>query len=211
MITTNDIWNSNNEDVWQQALKRYWSFVKPTHLAIEEEFETIKPQELQKMNPMQWFDFLLTKYFFWKYTAPNRYKTTTSQLKRYLGPDDTLDNLFKIKEKIFNLNKEDIATGLKTACEIRGLGPPGASGLLAVLFPSHFATVDQFAVKALLEVNGLHEGVALSLMNQDQIKIKDGVVLINIMKEKAKKLNMKFKTSYWTPRKVDMVLWVSGR
>ncbi|MDA3788302.1 MAG: hypothetical protein PF503_07380 [Desulfobacula sp.] len=163
------------------------------------------------MNSKQWYEFLLTKYFFWKYTAPNRYKTTTTQLKRYLGPNDSLDNLFQIKEKIFNLNKEDIATGLKTACKIRGLGPPGASGLLAILFPSYFATVDQFAVKALLEVNSLPEKSAISAMNSDQIKIKDGVTLINIMKEKAKRLNAEFQTSFWSPRKVDMVLWVSAR
>ncbi len=211
LSTTNELWNSSKEKDWHHAVERYWTFVKPTHLAVEKEFMEINPQKIERMSARQWYEFLLTKYFFWKYTAPNRYKTTTIQLMRYLGPDDSLDNLFKIKEEIFRLNKEDIYSGLKTTGKIRGLGPPGASGLLAVLFPSHFATVDQFAVKALSEVNGLPEGSAISMMNPDQIKIKDGVVLINIMKEKAKRLNSEFNTSFWNPRKVDMVLWVSGR
>lgn len=163
------------------------------------------------MSPKQWYEFLPTKYFFWKYTAPNRYKTTTTQLKRYLGPDDSLDKLFQIKEQIFNMDKNNIAAGLRTAGKIRGLGPPGASGLLAVLFPYYFATVDQFAVKALSGVSNLPDKSIISAINPDQIKIKEGVILINIMKEKAKRLNAVFQTTYWTPRKVDMVLWVSAR
>lgn len=211
MLSTNKLWESNNEKEWLAVLNKYWDFVKPTHLEVEKEFDSFHSDKVKNMNPKQWYEFLYKKYFFWKYTAPNRYKTTTTQLKRYLGPDDCLDNLFKIKEEIFNFNKEDVSTGLKTAYKIRGLGPPGASGLLAVLFPSYFATVDQFAVKALLEVNSLPEKTVISAMNPNQIKIKDGVILINIMKEKAKVLNDKFQTSFWSPRKLDMVLWVSSR
>jgi len=211
MLSTNELWKSNDEKEWLAALKRYWNFVKPTHLKIEKEFDSIHSDQVKNMNPKQWYDFLLTKYFFWKYTAPNRYKTTTTQLKRYLGPDDSLDNLFQIKKQIFNSDKDDIATGLKTACKIRGLGAPGASGLLAVLFPSYFATVDQFAVKALSGISSLPEKSLITAINPDQIKIKDGVVLITIMKEKAKRLNARFSTTYWSPRKVDMVLWVSAR
>lgn len=209
MLSTNELWESSNEKEWLDVLNKYWSFVKPNHLKVEKEFDSICSDKVKNMTPQPWYEFLLTKYFFWKYTAPNRYKTTTTQLKRYLGPDDSLDNLFQIKEEIFNFNKEDVATGLKTACKIRCLGPPGASGLLAVLFPSYFATVDQFAVKALLEVNALPEKAAISGMNPNQIK--DGVTLINIMKEKAKILNDKFQTSFWNPRKLDKVFWVSSR
>ena len=68
---------------------------------IEKEFDSIHSDQVKNMNSKQWYEFLLTKYFFWKYTAPNRYKTTTTQLKKYLGPGDSLDNLFQIKEQIF--------------------------------------------------------------------------------------------------------------
>lgn len=211
MLLTNDLWNGGREKDWQIALERYWSYVKPTHLEIEREFDSIDAQEVEDMNAQQWYEFLLSKYFYWKYTAKNRYISTTNQLKRYLGPDDSLDNLFLIKEEIFSFDKEDIATGLDAACKIRGLGTAGASGLLAVLFPSHFATVDQFAVKALSDVRGLPEESAISKMKPEQIKTRDGVILINIMKQKANELNKTFETNDWSPRKVDMVLWVSAR
>ena len=45
----------------------------------------------------------------------------------------------------------------------------------------------------------------------ESLKIKDGIMLIEIMKEKAKELNKRFHTDFWTPRKIDMVLWSFGR
>jgi hypothetical protein len=44
---------------------------------------------------------------------------------------------------------------------IRGLGIAGASGLLSVLFPEYFGTVDQFVVMSLLCINGLKERKSL--------------------------------------------------
>lgn len=44
-------------------------------------------------------------------------------------------------------------------------------------------------------------------MNPNNITLKNGIVLINIMKDKAKENNKIFGTDFWTPRKVDMVLW----
>ncbi|MEW6412702.1 MAG: hypothetical protein AB1483_09555 [Candidatus Zixiibacteriota bacterium] len=211
MSATNKLWSSRDERSWLTALDKYWSYVKPTHLDIEREFNSLDVQQIEQMNAMQWYEFLLNKYFFWKYTARNRYVTTTSQLKKYLGPKDNLDNLFSIKQRIFEMNKDDIADGLNIACEIRGLGTAGASGLLAVLFPSHFATVDQFAVKALSEVSGLQEKYAITKMNPEQIRVSEGAVLIKIMRQKAKELNTVFSTDKWTPRKIDMVLWVASR
>ena len=48
-------------------------------------------------------------------------------------------------------------------------------------------------------------------MNPEGLKIKDGIILVNIMKEKAAELNAKFNTDFWTPRKIDMILWAYGR
>jgi hypothetical protein len=41
--------------------------------------------------------------------------------------------------------------------------------------------------------------------------ISDGVKLIEIMREKARELNIRFSTRLWTPRRIDMVLWVADR
>ena len=210
-METSRLWDSSIEEEWESHLKRYWTFIKPCHMAIEKEFDSFNANTVQKMDENEWYDFLKNKYFYWKYTAPNRYKTTTIQLEKYLGPEDSLDKLYLIKQNLFQFDKEDIETGLKTAQQIRGLGTAGASGLLAVLFPNYFATVDQFVVKALSDVKFLPEEEVIKGMNPEQLTIKDGVILTSIMRNKANELNQNFSSDQWTPRKVDIVLWVSSR
>ena len=75
------------------------------------------------------------------------------------------------------------------AKQIKGLGAAGASGLLALLFPRYFGTIDQFAVKALRQIDGLPEHAALQKMKSKNLNISDGVVLISIMRKKAEELN----------------------
>ena len=101
--------------------------------------------------------------------------------------------------------------GLKTASAIHGLGTAGASGLIALMYPQKFGTVDQFAVKALWQVEGLPEAEALVRMNPDSLTISDGVLIIGVLRRKAGDLNRTFKSAIWTPRKLDMVLWTFGR
>ncbi len=178
---------------------------------MEKEFDPLDANVVKSMNPEEWYEFLLHKYFFWKYTAPNRYTTTTRQLMKYKTSSCGLDALFLIKGRIFDFDKDDIVSGLKIACSIKGLGTAGASGLLAVLFPAKFATVDQFAVKALSAIDSLPQKSLILSMNPEQLKIRDAVTLIEIMRNKAKELNTKFNTSFWNPRRVDMILWVVQR
>ena len=140
-----------------------------------------------------------------------QYATTTAQLKNYKTLQYGLEDLFLIKKKIFDCDKDDIITGLNIASSIKGLGTAGASGLLAVLFPTKFATVDQFVVKALSAIANLPEKSLILSMNSDQLKIKDAVTLIKIMRKKAIELNTRFNTSFWNPRRIDMILWVIQR
>ena len=210
-METSRLWDSSKESDWQTPLDRYWTFIKPCHIAIEKEFDSFDANTLQEMDKNEWYEFLKNKYFYWKFTTPNRYKTTINHLKKYLDPEESLDKLYSIKQKLLQFDKGDIETGLKTAQEIRGLGTAGASGLLAVLFPNYFSTVDQFVVKALFDVTHLPERNIIKDMNPEQLNIKDGVILTSIMRNKATDLNQRFSTNQWTPRKVDMVLWVSSR
>jgi hypothetical protein len=110
-----------------------------------------------------------------------------------------------------SFNKNDIKERLKIAVEIKGLGTTGASGLLSILFPECFGTVDQFAVNALRKIEDLPERDVLSKMKPESLNLNDGVVLIQIMRDKAAQLNKKFKADTWTARKIDKVLWCVGR
>ena len=99
----------------------------------------------------QRYQLLHDEYFLWKYTAKNRLATTRKQLQRYIVDGD-LDSLDQIRKSILKLNTSEVASSLKLTCMVRGLGVAGASGLLSLPYPAHFATVDQFVVRALLEV-----------------------------------------------------------
>ena len=210
MITIDELWKSANSDIWEKALQRYWNFVKSSNIALEQSMEKLNTNQLRWLDAQGWYEFLRDKYFRWKYTANNRYATTTGNLLRYIN-ENALDELHKIKLGLISLDPSDIAHGLITAQKIRGLGPAGASGLLSLLYPGSFGTIDQFAVKALRAVKDLPETDVLQRMNEVSLTTKDGIVLIQIMRRKAMQLNQLFRSTEWTPRKIDMILWTYGR
>ena len=203
-MSFNDIWNATDESEWNQLLRKYWSLVMVDNIQVEIELNRLVPDRIARMDADSWYAFLHDEYFVWKYTAKNRLATTRKALARY-QEDDELEVLNRIRLAILNLDHEDIATSLKTACEVRGLGVAGASGLLSLLFPHHYSTVDQFVVKALSEVD--QHADAVRDMNPDGLKVSDGVTLTKIMRAKAAENNARFDSAFWTPRTIEMALW----
>ena len=210
MIAMNSLWNEPRSDEWDMALKRYWSYVKPSNLELEREMDCLNISTITCMDETQWYEFLLHKYFKWKYTAPNRYGSTTKHLRRSVDQRGK-SYLLRIKERLLDFDLNDIEQGLQIAIGISGLGAPGASGLLSILYPTYFGTIDQFAVKALLQVPQLPDAEKISRMNPNALRLQDGVLLISIMRQKARELNLLFSAESWTPRKIDMILWTCGR
>jgi hypothetical protein len=210
VINFADLWHSSDSQAWDRALQRYWSFVQPRNAELERALDAFDLKRLHGLGPEGWYNFLHDEYFRWKYTAPNRYATTTIQLRKYLDGGE-LEALDAIRQQLLALNGGDIRRGLVTAKKIRGLGTAGASGLLSLMYPGRFATVDQFVVKALRLVPDLLEASAIARMNRHSLNISDGELLIGILTRKAKHNNESFGTSEWTPRKIDMVLWTYGR
>ena len=166
-------------------------------------------QHIAQMDASAWFEFLEKEYFFWKYTAATFYARNIKHLQCY--KPDSLDELDRIRQRLLKLSMDDILTALETAAEILGLGIAGASGLLALMYPRHFGTVDQFAVKALRKVKDLPQAHELQKMNPMSLKLQDGAVLIKIFRDKAEANNRVLKSNAWTPRLIDMVLWTYGR
>ncbi|MEJ0033303.1 MAG: hypothetical protein WDO15_24540 [Bacteroidota bacterium] len=156
MPSISTLWQSETENDWKVALENYWSFVRPENINLEKELNELNLDKIISLDPIGWYDFLHDKYFRWKYTAPNRYASTTLVLKRFkqLNP---LDGLYAIKKRLLNLDTSDITMALLIAKEIPGLGIAGASGLLSLMYPDNFATVDQFVVRALRQISDLPE------------------------------------------------------
>ena len=172
--------------------------------------EQLTPSMIEAMTPDEWVRFLREKYFRWKYTAANRYATTTGSLARQVEAEG-VDHLDQIRARIVHPESQRLGDRLRTVMEIKGLGPAGASGLLSLLYPTEFGTVDQFVVKALREIKELPEREVLLAMEPESLGVSDAVLLILILSRKAQLLNKAFNSSGWTPRRVEMVLWAVGR
>lgn len=209
-IPIQELWVSNDPSQWKAALQRYWVLVKPENISLENDMECFDRERIRRMSPEDWFTFLHDKYFRWKYTASNRYATTTAVLRRKSGTQDGRNVLDRIRAQILDLNPSNIGVSLKIVSQIPGLGIAGASGLLAILYPDEFGTVDQFVVKALREVSSLSEASAITQMNPENLKPSDGEVLIQIMRRHAVLLTNVL-GQRWRPRDVDKVLWTYGR
>ena len=103
---------------------------------------------------------------------------------------------------------------LNVTTKLGGIGTAGGSGLLALLFPVQYGTVDQFVVKALMELSAYASELPrndISKIKPSDITIKQAVLLEEILREKAKRLNKAFEKNEWTPRKIDKILWSYGR
>jgi hypothetical protein len=205
-----ELWNSKDAQAWHVALEQYWSYVRDKNRELERSLDKLDLNRVRGFDARSWFDFLLNEYFPWKYTAPNRLATTTKYLKQYQAQKG-LAALDDIRQRLLNFDRADIRKGLQIAREVKGLGIPGASGLLSLMYPTQFGTVDQFVVKTLRDVTGLPEAAHLERMNSDNLSEDDGVILIGILRRKAAQLNELFATTDWTPRKIDKVLWTYGR
>lgn len=210
MALVNYLWNYGSEASWSEALAHYYELLKDEAQVLDKYMEHVDADEIAQLSVNDFYNFLYDKYFVWKYTAKNRLATTRKSLRRYVD-ENMMSELEDIQKRLFLAKHSDIRQCLSIAKEIRGLGTAGASGLLAILFPEDFGTVDQFVVKTLREVDGLSVSTELTKMKPEFLSIKDGVLLTKILREQAKKLNKNFCTDFWTPRKIDMVLWAFGR
>ena len=216
MLPIADLWYSSDPHVWELALECYWQFVQPANLELERSLEHLDLERIRLLDTKGWYNFLRDEYFRWKFTQPNYYAANVGHLQQYERKGD-LEELFRIKDELMRFDTSNIRDGLRIATRIRGLGTAGASGLLSLLFPSNFGTVDQFAVSALSQIPNLPESQAVTAMlpkergKSRSLKIPEGVTLIDIMRRKAADNNRMFETTKWTPRRIDKVLWTYGR
>ncbi len=133
MQLISELWVSRNQEDWDAALKSYWE--NPSvkrNLEIEAYMDKLNPEAIKRLNRQEWYTFL-NKYFRWKFTDPRFIQTRLNNLDT-----NSLETLFSIKEKLFAFDPRDVQKGLEITTSkkgIKGLGPAGASGLLAVLFP----------------------------------------------------------------------------
>ena len=202
------LWHEGSEEEWNFALAHYYTLCKD--IPLDRFMEELQPETVEKMSVAEFYHFLHDRYFVWKYTSKNRLATTRSHLNKYLD-NGQIDQLRQIHTQIFKTDRNDTEKMLTVVSQIKGLGISGASGLLSILFPEQFGTVDQFVILSLLKISDLPEYDQIAKMKPESITCKNGVILEQIFRQKAAELNKQFESQNWTPRKIDMVLWAFDR
>jgi hypothetical protein len=78
-----DLWHSADPEAWAAVLEHYWDLVKAPNRKLEEALDPLDLDRLRRMDATAWYHFLRDEYFRWKYTAPNRYGSTTKLLREF--------------------------------------------------------------------------------------------------------------------------------
>src|SRR5438046_3188741 len=103
-----ELWFSRDAVEWNAALNRYWELIQAKNGALEKAMEELDRERIRQMSSDEWFAFLRDEYFRWKYTAANRYATTTSVLKRKGDTETGRQELHRIKTQILDINPSNI-------------------------------------------------------------------------------------------------------
>ncbi len=210
MIELKTLWLSGTLSEWNDAITEYYQ--NPRVIAnrdIENYLLTLTPENVRDMPTEDFYDYLHDKFFVWKYTG-TWLTRRQNELSVYQNKN-RMNELSVIQKKLFHdieYDRTDTAALLCTATRIEGLGVAGASGLLSFLYPQLYGTLDRLLVESLKTL--YQDDTTIGRIRGNDLTIKNGVLLENILRDKADLLNRQFKTDYYTARKIDMVLWNYG-
>lgn len=208
MASIQDVWTSGDESIWLAQIATYWERVGgQKKKALEEELDSLKIQSVRDFTNEEWRDFLAIKYIPWKHSPGPFWASIQKKFIAKYESAESLNRLSANKRRIFGSSPEMIIDLLRTVDEIYQFGIPSASGLLSLLFPLHFGTVDRFAMESLQRIEEFKNDLAIQRIDSKNIRLGDAVRAISIMRAKALENNRIFKTNYWTSRRIDMVLW----
>lgn len=194
-------WDNTSDADWRAAEEHYWDLILSTNMQIEKELNNLDPLSVERMTPNEFYDFLYYKYYPWKFTDARYLKKNREHLE--MKHCNNLSSLAAVQKELFSFDRNNIYKGLQIiTTQVGGLGTAGASGLLAILFPKDFATVDKFVQAAMVD---------FGILDNKPMSDKLATQMISLMRDKADELNRVNHTNYWTPRKIDKVLWAYGR
>ncbi len=110
-------WKSHDPQTWAEALNHYWDLVQPRNRELEEALNALDLDRLPRMDAPRWDAFLRDEYFCWKYTAPNRFESTTKPLRKFTETRG-VEALDQHRKRLLALDPADIASALEAADHI---------------------------------------------------------------------------------------------
>jgi hypothetical protein len=206
-----DLWNCKDPREWDYCESElYDAAVKPENRDVERELERPGLRErIAQMSTDGFYAFLHDEYFQWKFTSKPQLIGNRRALAKHVA-EGTMDRVERVRQGLVDRGTDSKGATIKLMMGkyggIHGLAVAGASGLLALVYPEEFGTVDVMVTRALQRL-GLPNVLTVDPKN---ISIADAETMIEIMRLKAIDLNRIFGTNRWTPRLVDRVLWVAG-
>ena len=195
-------WDSIIETEWDHALSLYNTYLADDEKASRDARVSImNAYAISCLSKAEFYDYLHDVFFVWKYTAKNRLATTIKSFEQM-----KLDDLEKARSELINPSLSDTAL-LDAALKIRGLGSAGATALLSTLYPSRFATIDQFVIINLQHASSLALNKIIHSINPQSINKKQALYVLALIQQKARDLNALFGKMSWTPRAIDKAVW----
>ena len=207
-LTETSLWTSNDQDNWKDVENAYWDSktVKRCE-SLYRELDAVDSNVIKNYTAEEFYNFLHDKYYVWKFTDKRILPNCQHYLSRH---KDDFSDFSKRQKAIFNFDLNDINAGIKcftdSKTRIGGMAVSAGSGLLSLLFPEYFGTVDLFVVLFLQKVDGISDRV-MQIKEPRNLKPAEAALLIQLMRDKANKLNEANATTYWTPRRIDKCLW----
>jgi len=210
MVSIQDVWTSQENSVWCAQIDAYWKHVEAQgKKALEEEMSNLSSQIVRDYGDQGWRDFLAMKYISWKHQPGPFWRSIQTKFLARYAPEEQQALLGTIKRRVFACDPEKTRELLEAVDEIYQFGVPSASGLLSLLFPSYFGTVDRFAIQFLQRIEELKDNTKIQRIKPKNISLDDAVQAISIMRVQAAKNNHLFRTDYWTARRIDMILYAT--
>lgn len=211
------VWSSTDQNPWHGGFERYWTH--PTvkkNLAIEREIDqamSLRDNILSSGSDL--VQFLEDWYYPWKFDPIGATNKNRQALQiDYAQHPIKYDNACR---RVLQLNLADSARCLSAvgSGSIPGMRVSAASAFLAVLFPEWFGTVDQHTLRNLLKIvdpraDWLRAQVhnpATFFSGDHQLAQHRASLMVALYREQAQRLNSGLTTPYWTPRKVEMVVF----
>ena len=209
--TLNGLWTSATEEGWKSALMEYDNLIAERNTdvqLIESHIRRVHADDIRQMSSIEFYSFLYEKYLVWRYATNQLRLTTTRRLLEQYHNNGKWNELGAIQQELFSMDRTDAKNAVKVALQIAGLGiDGGATGLLAVLFPEDFGTVDNRTFELLKGIPSLEKDLLPIAHKKALTTPGDSAIIIDIMRKKSKLLNEQFPGLNWTPRKFDMVMW----
>ena len=216
------LWRSNEVSAWRDALAKYWNH-RPVrrNIDVERHMDRLTPEDRDVIlaSGAALVDFLEHWYYSWKFFSIAPYDIPKHQAKVRAEYATNPAKYDAIARSLGSLNPDNVEQCLTYVASrsIPGLQISAGSGVLAVLYPTWFGTVDQHTLRALQTLDGdgaewLRRHIpgpeTFFPANNNDLGRHAAKLMTQLYRQKSQELAQLDEETGWTPRRVEMVCYI---